>query len=206
MIGSSAEIARAVGRCKGVRAVLIQGRNGGWGDSAGSSRGLSNSEDLRWLLGNRLTADAVLVSFGTAVREHYRVWRPAGSLASVRAEFELPLEVPLVVATDDDKRAQTAGEFASLVAGTAAAVSACQAAGFEHIVCEGGPRLVEVLAAAGQLNELALTTSAIAAHEQVSTPALSEWIARAKPLQDFSSEGFRYQLLTANDPEDPEHR
>lgn len=206
MLGTSPEIAAALGRCSGVRAVLIQGRNGGWGDAQGSSRGLSNSEDLRWLLANRLTADAVLVSYGTAVREHYHVWRPVGGLAAFRAEIDLPLEVPLIVATDDAARAQSARKFASLVVGTAEAVAACYAAGYEHIVCEGGPRLVESLAAAGQLSELALTTSAVDAHELLPTPALTEWITRARPRHDSTSNGFRYQLLTADDAEDPEHR
>lgn len=205
MLGTSIEIANLVGRCTGVRAVLIQGRNGGWGDAQGSSRGLSNSEDLRWLLGNRLTADAVLVSYGTAVREHYRVWRPVGGLAGFRANLELPTEVPLVVVTDDAERAVAGRKFATLVTGTAEAISSCRSAGYEHIVCEGGPRLVEALAAAGQLDEIALTTSAVDATEMLDTPALSRWLDQTRTLQDFTSSGFRYQLLAADDAENPGH-
>lgn len=206
VLGSSVEIAERVGGCTGVRAVLIQGRNGGWGDQTGSSRGLSNSEDLRWLLGHRLTADAVLVSYGTATREHYRVWRPVGGLAEFRKAHDLAPEVPLIVVSDDAERSELARQFASVVVGTEAAISTAIAAGHTHIVCEGGPRLVEYLAASGQLDQLALTTSAVDAHEVVPTPALQNWIEQARALEDFVSEGFRYQLLAANDAEDPQHR
>lgn len=199
MLPSAAELVVLLKRPIGVRAVLIQGANGGWGDVNGSSRGLSNSEDLRWLLANRVLADVVLVSFGTGTRENYHEWRPKGVLAELRAAAGLPPTVPLAVASADESRRAHAASFANLVVGMDDPITELKTAGYSNLVCEGGPRLVELLAAQSQLAEFALTTSSIAAHETIPTPNLDAWRKAAVENTRLDSDGFVYQLLSAHD-------
>lgn len=199
----------------GVRGVLIQGRDGGWGDETGSSRGLSGPADLQWLLANRAAADAVLVSAKTAVRENYRPLSLRPEFIAARNRLGLRDVPALVLVTRTSGAIETALEIADFVITTSAhhhddprvlgfgegdidwplAFAALRERGLVRIVCEGGPALISALIAARQLDELSLTTSPLPAATGEVSSELREFISTESSRELFSSDGFSFRLL-----------
>jgi riboflavin biosynthesis pyrimidine reductase len=156
----------------------------------GSSRPLSGAADLVVFRTLRAVADVVLVGAATARAEDYgriplraasRDWRtqhgrsPDVRLAVVSRTLDLPpgaLDArPVVVtcaASPADRRAALADLADVVVAGDddvdlAAAVDALAERGLTRVLCEGGPALLQAVAAAGLLDELCLTLSPVLA-------------------------------------------
>lgn len=192
---NAAAIAAAIGRPRGLRAVLLTGARGGFGDATGSSRGLSGRADLRWLLTNRALGELLVVSVGTALRERYPTTsRPRGEFAELRSSVGLPAELPVVVISDDAGRQSLARERGYEVWDFAQLASLLPQAGW---VCEGGPRLVDRLAEVELLAELAWSRSPALAAATTPTPALDAWRTNAKSLWTGRVEGFDFALLTS---------
>lgn len=155
---------------------------------AGSSRPLSDAADMAVFRTLRAVADVVLVGASTARSEGYdriplrpvaRDWRAAHGRASevrlavVSRSLDLPAMDgrPVVVtctAAPADRRAAVARYADVVVAGdedvdAAAAVTALAELGLTRVLCEGGPHLLQSVAAAGALDELCLTVSPVLA-------------------------------------------
>ena len=183
----------------GLRAVLIQGAHGGFGDSDGSSRGLSSPTDLAWLLATRAVSDAVIVSFRTAQREKYKRISLAPELLNERKRIGLNELPKLVVITRHSESATTAQEFADVVINTAEkslsqALISLNEMGLIRLSCEGGPQLIEALMAENLVHQLAITTSAVAASTRQHFPNI-ESFASQPPVLDLEDAGYRFQLL-----------
>lgn len=146
----------------------------------GTSRGLSTPVDRQVFRVLRAVCDVVLVGAGTArteaygpvrLSEEHRRWRTARglpatpALAVVSRTLDLPGQTGNGVVVTCAAAAGAAREGLDLVvAGTdrvdlAAALDALAARGLRHVLCEGGPRLLGDLAAAGLLDELCATLS-----------------------------------------------
>ena len=174
-----------------LRGVLVRSVAGGFGDASGSSRGLSCPRDLEWLLSQRDWAEAVVVSYGTALREHYpTAWR----------------QRPVIVISEDSSRREHARSLGFAVSDLAGLPQVINESRMERVVCEGGPRLVDRIAGLGWLGELALTTSPVLAPPDVLTPQLDDWIAEATRKWSETTDGFVYELLTSGDRADTENR
>jgi riboflavin biosynthesis pyrimidine reductase len=145
---------------------------------AGRSVGLGHPEDRALLRGLRASADAVLVGAATVRAERYANLfddGPGGRIAIVTRSGDVPwetglfaepatriaiytaaaVEVPAGVAADVEVRAAaTPGE---------ALADLCSRDGAELVLCEGGPRLLREVAAAGLLDDLVLTVAPLLA-------------------------------------------
>lgn len=202
---------------RGLRAVLVQGEGGGWGDETGSSRGISGPADLTWLLANRAVADAVVVGAATLRRERYRPIQLRPELAAAREAVGLSGRVALVAFTRSATDLAAVVEVADLVVTTAvlaesagspkvvgvgglnqsdleAALAELRSRGWHRLVLEGGPRLVDAFAAAGLLDQLALTRSPLPAAGAPALPALAEFIARHPAIHLAAADGFDFAL------------
>lgn len=199
----------------GVRGVLIQGRDGGWGDDTGSSRGLTGPVDFHWMLAQRAVADAVLVSAKTAQREGYRPIAMRPEFAAGREALGLSQAPALIIATRTPADVVAALEIADyvvtcgmsepedsriIVAGESDidwvdALRAIRERGLVRIVCEGGPALVAALIRAHVLDELSLTTSPIAAANPGAYPEIADFIASQPRRLLFSVDGFTFDMI-----------
>lgn len=199
----------------GVRGVLIQGRNGGWGDDSGSSRGLTGPADFQWMLCNRAAADAVLVSAKTSQRENYRRITIRPEYADRRASLGLSASPALVVATRTAADAQWALDVADYVVTCAStgitdsrvivagdsdidwgeALRLIRELGLIRIVCEGGPTLIAALIRAQVLDELSLTTSPVAAASITVDASLTGFIETQQHRALFTSDDFRFEMI-----------
>ena len=192
---TAAAIAEACGRPRGIRGVLITGAKGGFGDAQGSSRGLSGPADLKWLLSQRSLADRLVVSYGTAIREGYpALWRSSGEYAELRELLQLPAALEVVVVSDDAQRraaARSSGFTALAFETLVAEVTLHDGAAWS---CEGGPVLIDRLAATGLLSELAWTTSPELAVDSTAVPELDEWRRRAHRSFHYELDGFTFDL------------
>ena len=198
----------------GLRGVLIQGVDGGWGDENGSSRGLSGPADLLWLLANRAVADAILVSADTAVRENYRPIALRPEFVHARESLGLHGVPLLVIVTRTPAKVARALEIADLVVTCGepsddervlvaggetidwpAAVARLNERGLVRLVCEGGPQLIDALISARCLDQLALTTSPMAANTVNSCEALRDFVSTSKAQPLFETDGFSFAML-----------
>ena len=168
---------------KGIRAVMIQNSNGGWIDSGGSSRGLSNSTDLDWLLAHRHVADAVLVGSNTAVSENYKPFNFSDEIKSWRTSKGLTENPALVVFTNSVEKVAALLEIADFVMSTnevskkysnpkiiacgdshvdpRKAIEKLNEMGMVRINCEGGPNLLSQLVEAELVDQVVLTKSSV---------------------------------------------
>jgi peptide-methionine (R)-S-oxide reductase len=181
-----------------LRAVLIQGKFGGFGDENGSSRGLSSPADLQWMRATRAVSDAVLVSYQTAVREKYDHISLSPEFREARQRLGLHGNPQLVVFTRTAAHAEHAREFADLVFNTAAkpldeCIRELNEMGLIRLSCEGGPKLIEALIEAGLVDQLALTTSRHEAHSPDSFAAISSF-AQRKAEMACDEDGFTFAL------------
>ncbi len=116
----------------------------------GRSGTINNAVDKEYFHLLRRTADLIVVGAGTARAENYR---PAATpIAVVSGSGGTP---PLLEGSARVLRGGSADELRTMVA-------ALYDEGFEHIVCEGGPKLLRGLLAAGVVDELCTTTVPLA--------------------------------------------
>jgi peptide-methionine (R)-S-oxide reductase len=164
---------------KGLRAVLIQGAHGGFGDESGSSRGLSSPTDLEWLRATRAVSDAVIVSYRTAVREKYSRISLRSEYLAERKRLNLAENPKLVVLTQTEEHAAHAQTFADVVFNTREislenVIVWLNEQGLVRLSCEGGPQLIEALIEAQLVDQLALTTSTLDAHSPERFPGIEQ--------------------------------
>jgi riboflavin biosynthesis pyrimidine reductase len=173
----------------GIRANMIVGVDGA-AAVQGLSGGLQSPGDHRVFAALRDLADVVLVGWATAAAENYGPARPE---ASARARWglrpELPIAIvskslaidtgarlftdnrPLVVTcanSDEGRRAELGRHADVLVCGTdtvdfGAVRAELGERGLTRVLCEGGPRLLGLVIATGELDELCLSLSPLAA-------------------------------------------
>lgn len=174
----------AVGNRPRVAAVMIASIDG-QATVAGRSRGLGHPLDRALMRSLRASADAVLVGAATVRAERYARLFDAEDVAA-RVAAGLPERPPLVVATRSGDVPWDVGVFSEaqssvvVASGTVVEVPAdaaatvellyeadlgamlehlAQARGTRLVVCEGGPRLLAALTAAGLLDDLILTVA-----------------------------------------------
>lgn len=109
----------------------------------GRTDSINNEVDKRVFHQLRDSADVILVGAGTARAEEYK---PAATPIVVVGH-----EMPALLEGADNVRL-AAGDLGEIVAGI-------HAEGHVRILCEGGPRLLAELIAAGLVDELCLTTT-----------------------------------------------
>jgi riboflavin biosynthesis pyrimidine reductase len=160
----------------GLRANMIASVDGA-ATVAGLSGGLAGAGDKALFRALRSLADVVLVGAGTVRAEGYGPPRGDGPLPRIAvvtrsldldwesALFAAPTTRPIVVTAGDAPadRLDRAREVAEVVVAGTGAVDLPEALrllgglGASTILCEGGPSLLGLLAAAGLLDELCLT-------------------------------------------------
>ena len=185
----------------GVRAVLIQGANGGWGDSSGSSRGLSNETDLQWMLSHRRAAQVVLVGAKTAIRESYRPGSPTPIVALTRTISDAVQAVShadYIAATSEVLAAANVPRVQQLTIDStnlSDAIRALNESGLNKVVCEGGPALIDSLVTENLIQEFALTTSSKPAADAANTPAITKFLSSHSIRYAQEIDGFHYQVF-----------
>lgn len=198
---------------KGVRAIMIQNSAGGWTDANGSSRELSNADDLKWMIAHRYVADAVLVGSATAIKENYSKISSSDQIQSWRIDHNLRPEIKLITTTSNPEKldallaisdlvvipsslSQTSSSPKLVVAGETMinwkiAFEKLNEVGLNRISCEGGPNLVESLLKEDLVDQFVLTRSPIAGPENAFT-SISEYIRDNEKRVLFESDGFTF--------------
>ena len=165
----------ADGTC--VRANMVSTLDGAMRGPDGGSRSISTPADQRVFSIARLAADVTLVGAGTVRAEDYRPSKRPIAIVTGRLDLPLSLRMfaertdehprPLVMTTDTAAR-HAPDELLDRVdvvpcgaddVDLDRVVQALVDRGLRRINCEGGPRLLGDLAAAGLLDELLLTLS-----------------------------------------------
>jgi len=204
-----------------VRAMMVTTLDGAAAGADGLSGSVSSDADMRVFGSVRRFADAVLVGAQTMRAERYTPMRTQPARAEARAangqsaapvivvvsrSLDLPWDLPVwsesthrpvvVTGTDaDPDRLREAREHADVVAlpevSPAAILDAVVDRGLRRIVCEGGPRLLAELTAAGLVDELDITIAPLMAgtSETPVTPVLEE-AARFEPVHVLEGDGF----------------
>lgn len=127
----------------GVRSNFVVNGNGEFKDSSGSSRGLSNSQDLEKLLSLRAQSNLIITDAATAASEQYRpskyapieIWTKSGNFRGVQKQVGMALIATADAAALLDQRKQT----------------------YQSIVLECGPTLTRVFAASRLIDELRIS-------------------------------------------------
>ena len=136
----------------GVRSNFVVNENGEFKDSFGSSRGLSNSQDLKKLLSLRAQSKLIITDAATAATEQYRpskyapieIWSKSGNFRGVKEQVGMALIATADAASLLDQRKQT----------------------YQSIVLECGPTLTRVFAASRLIDELRISVvSKLDSHE-----------------------------------------
>lgn len=189
---------------------MIQSADGAWVDHQGSSRGLSSSFDLQWMLWNRANADALLVSAKTAKSENYRVSEFRSEYQTFRASHNLPEKLAIATITSQQNLALemleqgflviTLGKFdfeheqLIPVHSLAQAIAKLNERGYFRIVCEGGPALANSLCEENLVDEFALTQSPHPAAQTGTYQALSTFLSSHQARMSFEHEGFTFSI------------
>lgn len=171
----------------GIRANMVASVDGAV-TVAGKSAGLQTPGDNRVFDALRDLADVVLVGASTVINEGYRPSRPSGSRRALRQRFGFGPALPIAMVSrslsfepsapvfaDPSNRpllittaAVDATPFAEvadvLVCGSSAVEfgsvrRALAERGLSRVLCEGGPRLLARLVAAGEVDELCLSVT-----------------------------------------------
>ena len=153
-----------------VRANVVGTGDGAAAGPDGRSRSISSPADRALLVVLRRAADVVLVGAATAACEGYRPVRTPIAVASTALDVDLdsPLfrAATTVLLTCEaapvDRRRAARCEVVVLPGDRvdpAAAVAELARRGLSRVLCEGGPRLLGSVVAAGVLDELCLTVS-----------------------------------------------
>lgn len=159
----------------GLRVNLVASVDGGTADAEGTTAGLTSGADRVILGAIRSVSDTVLIGAATLRAEgdliprstHLTVLTTTGDFsgAVVRDDIE-PGRILVVGPSGAEERARRTFrapfEYFAVDGDRAVPLpvmlSALRERGLAHIVCEGGPRLVGQLLAAGLVDELCLTT------------------------------------------------
>lgn len=159
----------------GLRVNLVASVDGGTVDAAGTSEGLTAGVDRLILGAIRSVSDTVLVGAATLRAEggliprstHLTVLTTTGDFSGARVRDDIePGRILVVGPSSVEERARRTFsapfEYFAVDGDRAVPLPVMLAAlrdrGLEHIVCEGGPRLVGQLLAARLVDELCLTT------------------------------------------------
>ncbi|MCU0265656.1 MAG: dihydrofolate reductase family protein [Actinomycetia bacterium] len=166
------------GRARWLRANMVASADGAATAADGLSGTLSSPADRRVFHLLRDLADVVVVGAGTVRAEGYRPARLPIAVVSGRLDLDLsapllagtgPRTVVLTTAAVPAERLAAARAVADVVVcgvdrvDPALAVAALAERGHRRLLCEGGPRLLGQLAAAGLLDELCLTIAPLLA-------------------------------------------
>ena len=186
-----------------LRAMMVTTLDGAATGPDGLSGSISPEADQVVFRAVRRFADAVLVGAHTLRAEQYTPMRarpddaqeraahgqqPAPTIVTVSGSLDLPWDLPVwtestqqpivLTASTDAERLKRAGEHAEVIAlpdtEPHTVVAAIVERGLPRINCEGGPRLLRDLTAAGLVDELDLTVSPLLAGTATTpeTPAL----------------------------------
>jgi riboflavin biosynthesis pyrimidine reductase len=168
----------------GLRVNLVATLDGATADPGGTSAGITNQADRAVLGAIRSVSDTVLVGAATMRAEpnlvprstHLTVLTTTGDFSGAVVRDDVAPGQILVVGpsqVEDHARATFDAPFEFLAVDGDRAVplpvmlAALRARGLERIVCEGGPRLIGQLLAAGLVDEICLTRVArIQGHPQ----------------------------------------
>lgn len=159
----------------GLRVNLVASVDGGTADAAGTTAGLTEGADRAILGAIRSVSDTVLIGAATLRAEgglvprstHLTVLTTTGDFSGAKLRDDIePGRILVVGPSGAEHRARETftAPFEYLAVDGDRAVplpvmlDALRERGFDHIVCEGGPRLVGQLLAAGLVDELCLTT------------------------------------------------
>jgi riboflavin biosynthesis pyrimidine reductase len=158
----------------GLRVNLVATLDGATADPAGTSAGITNEADRAVLGAIRSVSDTVLVGAATMRAEpnlvprstHLTVLTTTGDFADATVRDDVAPGQILVVgpsSVEERARATFHAPFEFLAVDGERAVplpvmlTALRARGLERVVCEGGPRLIGQLLAAGLVDEICLT-------------------------------------------------
>lgn len=158
----------------GLRVNLVATLDGATADPQGTSAGITNSADRAVLGAIRSVSDTVLVGAATLRAEpnlvprstHLTVLTTTGDFSGAEVRDDIEEGQILVVGpsgVEEQARATFAAPFEFFAVDGDRAVplhimlQALHDRGLEHIVCEGGPRLIGQLLAAGLVDEICLT-------------------------------------------------
>ena len=160
-----------------IRAMMLHTLDGAYFGPDGGSKSLSNPRDRDVLLEARRCADVVLVGAATIRAERYRPMRTNAVVAIVSPSLDLPWEEPLfgesthppivfTVRGSEPREAlgvalemqeQGKVQIVRLADPAIDSLTYLREQGYQRIVCEGGPRLLESLFQF--VDELDLTTA-----------------------------------------------
>jgi riboflavin biosynthesis pyrimidine reductase len=212
-----------------LRINMVVSLDGNFVGPSGKSRDLSGPLDLSVLLTLRLLSDVVLVGAKTAIGEKYRYTAVRDELKTIAAHnppfclvsstLDIPSEAPIfsdsanlptiiTSAGTDSSWQQNYDRLSELaqiqvidspeLSGSAIR-STLHSLGFNRIVCEGGPRLLQTLLASEVVSELDLTVSPTIVGTKPTRGALGDAMKRLKLDSIAKGEDFlftRYLLGT----------
>lgn len=171
----------------GLRANMVASADGA-ATAQGLSRGLQTPGDNRIFAALRDLADVVLVGAATVLAEGYRAVVPADARLRIRRQYGFSAELPIALVSrglqldldapifaDPGRRPiviTTARADSSGLTGVADVLTCgdeqidfgearrqLAARGLTRVLCEGGPRLLAAVIAAGELDELCLSVT-----------------------------------------------
>lgn len=171
-----------------LRTNMVLSFDGNYVGPTGSSRDISHPFDLKILLIIRALSDCILVGARTALGEKYTISQTQGDLglsenkpprlAVVSETLQLPASAPMfqsaalpIVITrrsadpDWKQRKEALDDIAEVQVLESDSISglairnALHEAGLNHIVCEGGPKLLDTMLANEAVDEIDVTTS-----------------------------------------------
>ncbi|MFM7014285.1 MAG: dihydrofolate reductase family protein [Actinomycetota bacterium] len=197
-VNTIAELAEAYGKFVGVRTNHVMTVDGAFWDSRGSSRGITNSNDLQLLLKLRSLSDLVLVDAKTARLEGYRkpkhaslgVVSRSGDFSGIPAVENGQAGVLLFSAANDLEsdsqkfKLDPARPFGDIV-------TLCNEMGIKSILLEAGPTLTKLAFQEKIVGQSALTVTGYGS-EKV-TPR-NPWDSKAKLLSLAVEPGASYSL------------
>lgn len=195
---------------RGLRVVMIQSKEGSWIDADGSSRLLSSPFDLEWMLWNRASADALLVSAKTAKKENYRISEFRPQFAQWRTLNGLPSSLAVCTVTHQPNLALEMLEQGFFVLSLvpfdfshqnlihalnlADGIQQLNERGLFRIVCEGGPGLANSLCEDNLVSEFALTTSPKSAQPQKHYEAIQKFIGSTSTRFTLEVDGYVFTI------------
>lgn len=157
-----------------LRANMVSTIDGSVTGAGGLSGGISGPADKRVFAALRSAADAVMVGASTASAENYRPARVPIVIVSNSLHIDLskPLfttaehrTIVIAPASSPPDMLHAVSQVADVVTAGAGSVDLVAAKeslaglGLRHVLCEGGPRLLGSLLAAGLVDELCTSTS-----------------------------------------------
>jgi riboflavin biosynthesis pyrimidine reductase len=196
-VNSVEDLAQSYGSWSGIRTNHVVSASGSFFDEAGSSRGLSTTEDLALLLALRRQADLVIVDAATARKEQYRKLSSAHlAIVSASGNFQ---SIPAVISTSEvtlfSPSAPTMeGDFEiehvtiDPAEPFVALLEWAKKMKFRSLLLEAGPTLTSVCFATADVAQSAITVTPRLPKDQLE-----------RPLNPFSREGSLVSLAESED-------